>query len=412
MKRLLSVILLISLFAGIISGCGGDEDKETSSVSEVSVDNQSQSSSEGEVEFVHSENPVIAEPSTCPLSNKQIEFVKKNTNRILSETTYSGTVLISVGNQIIFEESYGYSDKNKSKNTNSTYYQIGSLTKQFTGAAILLLEREGKIKTTDTIDKYFDGDKYLQEITVDHLLKMTSGMGDYMQIIENNQDLLDKYLAAAKKSDEDAKNFIVKVILDEGLYTDPGEVYAYSNSAYYLLGIIIEKITGMSYKDYVQKNFFDAAGMTDTYFVGDGKDSQVGYYPATKEFVSDKDDEYLTVEGDYPYLFSAGSIVSTAEDVNKWLDTVDSETIINSDDYKKIESAEFLYNYGWNTSDHCWHHSGRTYAYSSQVFFDYKTGVKLVMLTNIPFYSEMTSFSYDTFKCVNDEVKKAAKSNN
>lgn len=408
MKKLLSLIIAISICASLtLTACNKDipEDKTASSVSSVSTSSEDSS----EVEYVHSENPVIAEPSTCPLSDKQIAAVVDNAEKIIDDSDFSGTVLISVGNQIIFEESYGYADKNKTENTNDTHYQIGSITKQFTGTAILLLEREGKLKVTDTLDKYFQGDDYLKNITVEHLLKMTCGMRDYMETIEGDTELFDKYIAAAKKSDKDAQDFIVKVILDEGIYTNPGEVYCYSNSAYYLLGVIIEQLTGMTYRDYVQQNFFDPAGMTESYFVGDGMDYQTGYSLAKEAYISDKDDKYLTAAGGYPYLFSAGAVVSTAEDINKWLDTVDSGTVIGETEYKKIEKAEYMYNYGWNTSDNCWHHSGRTYAYSSQIFFDYKTDVKLVMLSNIQFYDALSTDSFNIFNPVNNAVKKVNK---
>lgn len=406
MKKFLSVIVTVSIFASLmLTSCNTDPDDGAVSQSSVTVSSED----EDAVEYVHSENPVIEEPSNCPLSDKQIDTVVNNAKKIIGQSDFSGTVLISVGNQIIFEESYGYADSKKTENTNDTYYQIGSITKQFTGTAILLLEREGKLKITDTLDKYFQGADYLKDITVDQLLKMTCGMGDYMETIEGDTALFDKYLEAAKKSDKDARDFIVKVIIDEGIYTDPGKVYNYSNSAYYLLGVIIEQLTGMTYRDYIQQTFFDPADMTDTFFVGNGKDFQTGYSLGEQKYISDKDDKYLTAAGDYAYLFSAGSVVSTAEDINKWLDIVDSGTVIGSDEYKKIESAEFLYNYGWNTSDGCWHHSGRTYAYSSQVFFDYKTHVKLVMLSNIQFYNALSTDSFNIFKPVNDAVKKASR---
>ena len=138
---------------------------------------------------------------------------------------------------------------------------------------------------------------------------------------------------------------------------------------------------------------FDMAGMKDTYFVGDGMDYQIGYSFAQEKYVCEKNDKYLAAEGDYHYLFSAGSVVSTAEDVNKWLDVVVSDELFTASDRKKIEKSLMLYNYGWNTSDNMWHHSGRTYLYSSQVFADYHTDTKMVILTNIAFYDNLNQIS-------------------
>lgn len=412
MKKFLSILLTTVICSSMLcSGCVVENNNE-SVPSELITDVET-SYNDGEVEFVHSQNPSIVEsnePSDCPLSQAEINKVIENAESVLEANNYSGTALIAVGNTIIFEKSYGKIDgRGSGDNTNSTFYQIGSVTKQFTGTAILMLEKQGRIKTSDTLDKYFDGDDYLKKITIAQLLEMTAGMGDYMQTIEGDEELLKKYAEAAKKSDDDAKKFIVDVILSEGIYTDPGKVYSYSNSSFYLLGIIIEKVTGMEYRDFLQQYFFDTAGMTDTYFVGDGRDNQTGYSPAQEKYISDKDDKYLTAEGDYPYLYSAGSVVSTAEDVNKWLDTLLSGNLIGESDFKKIEKSLYEYNYGWFTSYDCLYHSGRTYAYSSQIFMDRKTGVKVILLTNISFYDNLKDMAKSIFDPLTEQVAKKNK---
>ena len=74
-----------------------------------------------------------------------------------------------------------------------------------------------------------------------------------------------------------------------------------------------------------------------------------------------------------------------------------------------MEHSTWLYNYGWNTGDYIWHHSGRTYAYSSQVYADYKTDTQLVILTNVSFYEDLGEISYKIYYPLVDEVKKAKK---
>lgn len=371
---------------------------------------------DGEVYYHFEENPEIEpqelsdEPSTCPLSQSKIDALSKNVDEVIAQyPDFAGTVLLGSGNRIIYEKSFGKTGVRKNDNENDTIYQIGSVTKQFTGTAIMDLIKEGKISPSDTLDKYFPEceQDYLKSIKLSYLLEMSSGFGDYMDIIECNEEKLKEYVAAAKKSDEEAKKFIVDTILDWGVDTEPGKVYAYSNSAYYLLGIIIEQQTGMEYRDYLQKNFFDPAGMKDTYFVGDGKDACTGYSPAQLKYVSDKESKERTAEGDYPYLFSAGSVVSTVEDVNKWLHLVNSDSIFTDKDRKTIEKSLMLYNYGWNTSDNLWHHSGRTYAYSSQVYADYKTDTTMVVLTNVSFYNDLGEISMKIYLPLVNAAKEA-----
>ena len=271
-----------------------------------------------------------------------------------------------------------------------------------------MLEKEGKLNVNDTLDKYFPeyDAEFLKQVTISQLLQMTAGLGDYMTTIEGTQEILDNYLKAASKGEAEAKKFIVDIIMNDGLVTDPGKVYTYSNSAYYLLGVIIEQLSGMSYRDYLQTYFFDYANMTNTFFVGEGKDNQTGYSGAMLKYVSDNDDKYLKAEGDYPYLFSAGSVVSTVEDVDKWMRVVASDDIFTLADRKKVENALWCYNYGWNTGDNLWHHSGRTYCYSSQVYSDYKTDTHLVILTNVAFYENLNELSYKIYLPLVNAVKK------
>lgn len=412
MKKFLSIIISAALISSVaFSGCVKSENESTENTESLVVSEQE--TDDGSVEFVHTQNPKIEEPSTCPLSENEVDGLVKSAKDVISQyEDFSGTVLMSVGNQIIYQESFGNTDETgKTKNENDTYYQIGSITKQFTGTAILMLEKEGKLKTTDTLDKYFpeyDYD-YMKTITIGHLLEMSAGMGDYMAVIEGDEKILEKYLKAVNKSEDDAKKFIVDTIFEEGVYTDPGIAYNYSNSSYYLLGIIIEQLSGMSYRDYLQKNFFDVADMKNTYFVGEEMDNQTGYSLAECKYVSDKDDKYRKAEGDYPYLFSAGSVVSTAEDVNKWLDMVVSGVYITNSDRAKVEKSLSMYNYGWNTAEGSWHHSGRTYTYSSQTYVDYKTDTKLVILTNVQFYSDLNEISYKIFYPMMEAVNKVKK---
>ena len=422
MKKILCYIIsAVLLSSAALSGCDfiiSDSNTKDNVISE----QEDTQSDEGEVEFHFFSNddnpskdrtlPKVIEPSTCPLSDSAIQYVTTNADNIIAQyPDFSGTVLMSSGNRIVYEKSFGTID-GKTPNEDNTIYQIGSVTKQFTGTAILQLEKQDLLNVTDTLDKYFPeytaSAGYLKDITVSQLLQMTAGFGDYMQTIENSEDLLNEYLKAAKESDDNAKKFIVSTIMNEGISTDPGTVYSYSNSSYYLLGIIIEQLSGMSYRDYLQKNFFDYADMKDTYFVGDGKDPCSGYSPAQEKYISDKEDKYRQAEGAYVYLFSAGSVVSTAEDVLRWLRVVSSsEEMYNATDRKIVEHSTWLYNYGWNTGDYIWHHSGRTYAYSSQIYADYKTDTQLVILTNVSFYEPLGELAYRVYYPLVDEVKKA-----
>ena len=423
MKKLLCIIISsVLISSAALTGCDfiiPDIKNETSSATS-DVNSDSDDSIEVEFHFSTQDQddtpsrdnnplPKIIEPTTCPLSDSTIQDITNNADSIISQyPDFSGTVLMSSGNRIIYEKSFGTTD-GKTPNEDNTIYQIGSITKQFTGTAILQLENQRLLNVEDTLDKYFpDYDaEYLKTVTISQLLQMTAGFGDYMATIEGNEEILKNYIKAAGKSEDDAKKFIVSTIINDGIYSDPGTIYTYSNSSYYLLGIIIEQLSGMSYKEYLQKNFFDYAEMNNTYFAGEGKDVCKGYSLAQEKYISDKEDKYREAEGEYIYLFSAGSVVSNAEDVLRWLRVVTSNELFTANDRKKVEHATWLYNYGWNTGDYIWHHSGRTYAYSSQVYADYKTDTQLVILTNLSFYEDLGEISYKVYYPLVDAVKKA-----
>ena len=169
---------------------------------------------------------------------------------------FSGTVLLGVGDNVIYCDSYGYSDKKaKTENENGTVYQIASLTKQFTGAAVLLLQEQGKLSVTDKLSKYISGYKYADKLTIENLLFMTSGL----------QDFADAYiLDELDETKEYNSGEIFDFVKDYDLWNTPGKVYEYCNTNYYLLGMIIEKASGKTYEEYVTENIFQPLGMTST----------------------------------------------------------------------------------------------------------------------------------------------------
>ena len=146
---------------------------------------------DGEVYYHFEENPEIEpqelsdEPSTCPLSQSKIDALSKNVDEVIAQyPDFAGTVLLGSGNRIIYEKSFGKTGVRKNDNENDTIYQIGSVTKQFTGTAIMDLIKEGKISPSDTLDKYFPEYETGKKITIDNLLHMRSGIPDY----NNNPD--------------------------------------------------------------------------------------------------------------------------------------------------------------------------------------------------------------------------------
>ncbi|MEW6207323.1 MAG: serine hydrolase domain-containing protein [Acidobacteriota bacterium] len=218
----------------------------------------------------------------------------------LAQFGFSGAVLVARGDEIFFNKAYGMADKEKRiPNTASTVFSTGSITKQFTAAAILKLEMQGRLSIADSISKYLDrvpDDK--KAITLHQLLTHTAG------VISTP--------GGGVKPDRDAT---VREILDATLNFAPGSRFKYSNEGYSLLAAIIEKVSGKSYEEYLRENLFKPAGMHHTgYRLTDWSKATVARW-YTGEL-----DNGSPIERPHPNwaLIGSGGILSTTEDMFRW----------------------------------------------------------------------------------------------
>jgi D-alanyl-D-alanine carboxypeptidase len=186
-----------------------------------------------------------------------------------TEDSFSGAVLVAKDGKTIFQKAVGFANKEtKLQNKTTTRFNLGSINKSFTSVAIAQLAQRGKLAYTDTIAKLlpdYPNKALAEKVTIHQLLTHTSGLGDY----------LTRDLAQAKTLRD-----LLPLFVDQPLLFEPGQKPQYSNSGYVVLGLIIEKLSGRSYYDYVKENIFKPAGMTRTdSFERDQKvdDLAVGY---------------------------------------------------------------------------------------------------------------------------------------
>jgi CubicO group peptidase (beta-lactamase class C family) len=250
---------------------------------------------------------------------------------------FSGTVLVAKDGKIILNRGYGLADRERNlPNTAETVFAIGSLTKQFTAAAILQLEAQGKLNTQDFVGKYlgdFPPDK--AGITLHNLLTHTSGLisdGANAKLPLENRDA---YVEAVKRSK---------------LRSTPGERFNYSNVGYNLLAAIVEKVSGLPFEDYLQLHLFKPARMKNTGFINSKEWNEslvgVGYEPAAIGSGS------VTRAGAAkPSKWDdkgAGGVLTTTEDLYKWHRALEGTRIISVTGKKRLYTP-FLndYAYGW-----------------------------------------------------------------
>jgi len=224
----------------------------------------------------------------------------------VSQKQFMGAVLVARGNDILFSKGYGFANLEWDvPDSPSTKFRLGSVTKQFTAASILLLEERGKLKVDDPVKKHLpDAPPAWDKVTLFHLLTHTSGIPSFTgfpdyQSTETVASPVEKTVARFR---------------DKPLEFQPGEKWNYSNSGYVLLGYLIEKISGQSYDKFVQENIFTPLGMTSS-----GYDSNTaiirhraaGYTPSPSGPVNTG-----FIHMSIPH--AAGALYSTTEDLVRW----------------------------------------------------------------------------------------------
>lgn len=263
----------------------------------------------------------------------------------------SGYVMVAQHDRVLYSSAFGFADRSTRRlPTADTSFRIGSVTKQFTAAAILKLEQDGKLAVTDRVDKHLP--KYrgpAAAVTIHQLLTHTAGVPSY------TSDLAVLLRKAERWSVED----LLATFESKPLEFEPGTKFAYSNSGYALLGAVIESASGKPYAAYLDETLFKPAKLTRT-VVGDALneiDRAEGYQIQNGDIVpADPIDMSL------PY--AAGAIRSTANDLVRWHRALQGDAILGAAARAKLYRAEQgNYAYGWVAQDvkgkkTVWHNGG------------------------------------------------------
>ena len=267
-------------------------------------------------------------------------------DRILSEQYKSNesgaTVLVARRGQIIYKKALGMANLEYSIPMQlDNVFRIGSITKQFTAVAILQLIEQGKMNLEDEITKFIpDYPTHGYKITIEHLLTHTSGIKDLTEIKEFRKIIARDF----------APIEVISYFKDQPMDFAPGTQYKYNNSGYFLLGYIIEKVSGKTYPQYVVDNFFKVLNMSNSLY---GSDTKI---------IKNRADGYVTDStglinsrwGTGPQPYSAGSLMSTVEDLFKWHQAIHSYRLVKKEGldkaftkYRLKDSTEVNYGFGW-----------------------------------------------------------------
>jgi CubicO group peptidase (beta-lactamase class C family) len=226
----------------------------------------------------------------------------------VSDKSFMGSVLVARGDAVLLSKGYGSANLDWNiPNSPDTKFRLGSVTKQFTAASILLLEERGKLKTSDLVKKYMpDAPAAWDKITIFNLLTHTSGIPNFTGFPDySSQEPFDT-----------TPEKLVARFRDKPLDFEPGEKFSYSNSGYVLLGYLAEKVSGESYAKFLQKNIFGPLAMKDS-----GYDSNSAIIPRRAAGYSPEPGKDGPVNAGFINMtvpFSAGALYSTTEDLLRW----------------------------------------------------------------------------------------------
>lgn len=274
--------------------------------------------------------PVTAQTPTPQIDQAIAEQVKAK--------GFSGSVLVARGGKVILEKGYGMANVELGvPNTPDTIFRLGSITKQFTATAILQLEEQGKLSVNDAACKYIaDCPAAWKPITIHQLLSHTSGIASYT----NDSKFMEPRVMRVPLTPLE----ILMLSKDKPLDFQPGEGFKYDNSGYIFLGIIIEKVSGEKYADYLRKHIFDPldmheSGYDDTRSIL--KNRAAGYSNRNGQL---RNADYI----DMTLPYAAGSLYSNVRDLYRWDRALYTDKVLSKASRDKMWTpVKNNYAYGW-----------------------------------------------------------------
>lgn len=315
----------------------------------------------------------------------------------------SASVLVLEDGEIRLREGYGTADLERGiTNTPGTVLYVGSLTKQFTAAAILALQERGTLSVDDPIARFFPhapDDK--RAITLHHLLTHTAGL-------DPDAEGLD--------TDVIGRDSLVRSVLRSELVAPPGEEFAYANEGYSLLAAVIEVASGTTYERFLGEALFRPAGMTRTgYVLPDWEAAELARGYADGEPVPIWRDGPGAADGPTWNLVGAGGMLSTADDLARWIRALSTDSVLSAESRAALlhphvpldPDGTVAYGYGWiveraNGGRVVWH-NGSNGVYYAELRWDPDRGDALVFLANqvdagnFPFEDVVALFARDLF---------------
>lgn len=325
-------------------------------------------------------------------------------NRFNKRYDFHGSVIVAKKGKVIFKNHYGYADfRQKSIIDDNSVFQLASVSKQFTAAAILLLFEDGKLDLDDKVIKFFPEFPY-QEVTVRQLMNHTSGLPKYFWLAEHKWD----------QEHAPSNQEMMKMLSEHDVqrFFSPGANFDYSNTGYFVLASIVEKITGDSFGKFVDDRIFKPLYMKNTfvyrYDLDAMKEGQLDGYRIYRRRWHAKIGGTVNdaIVGDK-------NVYSTTEDMLKWVQGLNSGKVISKSNldlmytkgktkYKRTVPYGFGFRIKEDDSNKVVYHNGKWNGFSTSLM--QYTDEDLVVIT-------LEHSNYNSMKSLNQKVKRIVDSN-
>jgi CubicO group peptidase (beta-lactamase class C family) len=319
---------------------------------------------------------IAAQNSAAPTNEQITAKIDEYMNAAVKVENFSGSILVARDGKPIVSKGYGMANIELNvPNTPDTVFRLGSITKQFTAMAIMILAERGKLNVNDPACKYLtDCPAAWQPITIKNLLTHTAGVPNYTSFPG-----FAKTAPMPATSDEMIARF-----RDKPLDFAVGEKYAYSNSGYYLLGAIIEKVSGKSYADFLQENIFTPLGMRHSGYDVSArviKNRASGYAKQAGEFINAAYMD-MTLPG------AAGAIYSTTGDMLLWDQALYTEKLISRKSLDEtFTPVKSNYGYGWSIGKQfdrqVISHGGNIFGFATHITRFPADKITVIVLSNV-----------------------------
>jgi CubicO group peptidase (beta-lactamase class C family) len=327
------------------------------------------------------------QPGSFSLDPGRVAQLDEILSRMAADETFSGSALIAQDGEVLLSRGYGSADRELGiSNTTQTRFRLGSVTKQFTAMAILILQSQGRLNVQDRICRYVeDCPAAWEDITIHHLLTHTSGI---------------TYMVGNPGSLPITPAELVALFKESSLDFQPGGRYSYSNCGYWVLGAIIERVSGQSYEDFIQQAIFEPLDMHDSGYDQDASGLAVGYVDQDTAAPAE------VIDSSFPY--SAGALYSTVEDLYRWDQALYTDSLIPRGLLDQMfrprvvvypdVAGSMAYGYGWQVQDDLGrplvYHVGAIEGFRAGIFRYPGERITIILLSNQEDSPDTISFSW------------------